>query len=36
MKVSKQSNLEETLRRYQIGVSTIPPTKIIIKVDKDK
>jgi hypothetical protein len=36
MKVSKQSNLEETLRRYQIGVSTIPPTKIIIKVNKDQ
>lgn len=35
MKVSKQSNLEETLKRYQIGVSTIPPTKIIIQVNKD-
>ena len=36
MKVSKQTNLEETLRRYQIGVSTIPPTKIIIQVNKDQ
>jgi hypothetical protein len=35
MKVSKQSNLEETLKRYQIGVSTIPPTKIIIQVNKE-
>jgi hypothetical protein len=36
MKVSKQSNLEETLKRYQIGVSTIPPTKIIIQVNKEQ
>jgi Tfp pilus assembly protein PilO len=36
MKVSKQSNLEETLKRYQIGVSTIPPTKVIIQVKKDQ
>jgi len=36
MKVSKQSNLEETLKRYQIGVSTIPPTKIIIQVKKEQ
>jgi len=36
MKVSKQSNLEETLARYQIGVSTIPPTKIIIQVKKEQ
>ncbi len=36
MKVSKQTNLEETLRRYQIGVSTLPPTKIIIQVNKDQ
>jgi hypothetical protein len=35
MKVSKQSNLEETLKRYQIGVSTVPPTKIIIQVNKE-
>lgn len=35
MKVSKQSNLEETLKRYQIGLSTVPPTKIIIQVKKD-
>ena len=36
MKVSKQTNLEETLKRYQIGLSTIPPTKIIIQVNKEK
>jgi hypothetical protein len=36
MKVSKQSNLEETLKRYQIGVSTIPPTKVIIQVNKEQ
>jgi hypothetical protein len=36
MKVSKQTNLEETLKRYQIGVSTIPPTKIIIQVNKEQ
>lgn len=36
MKVSKQTNLEETLKRYQIGVSTLPPTKIIIQVKKDQ
>jgi hypothetical protein len=36
MKVSKQSNLEETLKRYQIGVSTIPPTKVIIQVKKEQ
>jgi hypothetical protein len=36
MKISKQSNLEETLKRYQIGVSTIPPTKIIIQVNKEQ
>ncbi|MDE2392249.1 MAG: hypothetical protein KGM03_00885 [Cytophagales bacterium] len=36
MKVSKQTNLEETLKRYQIGVSTLPPTKIIIQVNKEQ
>jgi hypothetical protein len=36
MKVSKQTNLEETLKSYQIGLSTIPPTKIIIQVNKEK
>ena len=36
MKVSKQTNLEETLKRYQIGVSTLPPTKIIIQVKKEQ
>lgn len=36
MKISKQSNLEETLKRYQIGVSTTPPTKIIIQVNKEQ
>lgn len=36
MKVSKQSNLEETLKRYQISVSTTPPTKIIIPVNKEQ
>ncbi len=35
-KVSKQTNLEETLKRYQIGVSTLPPTKIIIQVNKEQ
>jgi hypothetical protein len=36
MKVSKQTNLEETLKRSQIGVSTLPPTKIIIQVNKEQ
>lgn len=36
MKVSKQTNLEETLKRYQIGVSALPPTKIIIQVNKEQ
>ena len=36
MKVSKQTNLEETLKRYQIGVSILPPTKIIIQVNKEQ
>ena len=36
MKVRKQTNLEETLKRYQIGVSTLPPTKIIIQVNKEQ
>lgn len=36
MKVSKQTNLEETLKRNQIGVSTLPPTKIIIQVNKEQ